>query len=186
MEKKHKEGEKMRTIVDVKKEIETLKEDLKNVVGSQTEVYTRIVGYYRPVSNWNPGKKAEYKDRVEFDSQMAADSVEVAKAAEAVLDECSEAIEGTEPIQLVVNHKGEIKNYKLFYSDNCPGCPPVKHVLKQVSMTGEEINAGTREGFEEAIRFNITGTPTVLFFNEAGELVNKAHTPAQIERLMVA
>ena len=27
------------------------------------EVYTRIVGYFRPVQNWNEGKKAEYRDR---------------------------------------------------------------------------------------------------------------------------
>lgn len=31
--------------------------------GEETEVYTRIVGYYRPVKNWNKGKKSEYKDR---------------------------------------------------------------------------------------------------------------------------
>jgi anaerobic ribonucleoside-triphosphate reductase len=33
----------------------------------KTEVYSRVVGYIRPVSQWNPGKKAEYEDRVEFD-----------------------------------------------------------------------------------------------------------------------
>ena len=27
------------------------------------EVYSRIVGYLRPVSQWNVGKKAEFKDR---------------------------------------------------------------------------------------------------------------------------
>ncbi|NDV25649.1 ribonucleoside triphosphate reductase [Desulfovibrio sp. JC010] len=31
--------------------------------GAESEVYTRIVGYYRPVKQWNEGKKAEYKDR---------------------------------------------------------------------------------------------------------------------------
>ena len=31
-----------------------------------TEVYTRIVGYYRPLKNWNPGKAQEYVDRREF------------------------------------------------------------------------------------------------------------------------
>jgi len=31
--------------------------------GADSEVYTRIVGYYRPVKQWNEGKKAEYKDR---------------------------------------------------------------------------------------------------------------------------
>ncbi|HEU6438792.1 MAG TPA: ribonucleoside triphosphate reductase, partial [Nitratidesulfovibrio sp.] len=32
--------------------------------GQTTEVYTRIVGYYRPVSQWNKGKQVEYDDRV--------------------------------------------------------------------------------------------------------------------------
>ena len=34
--------------------------------GEETEVYTRIVGYYRPVKNWNRGKKSEYGDRQTF------------------------------------------------------------------------------------------------------------------------
>jgi hypothetical protein len=29
----------------------------------QTEVYSRIVGYFRPVQNWNIGKKQEYLER---------------------------------------------------------------------------------------------------------------------------
>ncbi|NJB67707.1 ribonucleoside-triphosphate reductase [Desulfobaculum xiamenense] len=35
--------------------------------GKEAEVYTRIVGYYRPVSRWNKGKQAEYDDRVTFE-----------------------------------------------------------------------------------------------------------------------
>jgi len=30
------------------------------------EVYSRIVGYYRPVSAWNDGKQQEFADREEF------------------------------------------------------------------------------------------------------------------------
>lgn len=30
------------------------------------EVYSRVVGYLRPVGQWNPGKQAEYKDRTAF------------------------------------------------------------------------------------------------------------------------
>lgn len=33
-----------------------------------TEVYSRIVGYLRPVSQWNEGKKAEFKMRTSFDT----------------------------------------------------------------------------------------------------------------------
>jgi len=34
--------------------------------GSETEVWSRVVGYYRPVQNWNKGKKEEYKQRRTF------------------------------------------------------------------------------------------------------------------------
>jgi hypothetical protein len=30
------------------------------------EVYSRIVGYLRPVQNWNDGKKQEFNDRKPF------------------------------------------------------------------------------------------------------------------------
>ncbi len=33
-----------------------------------TEVFSRIVGYLRPVSQWNEGKKAEFKLRTTFDT----------------------------------------------------------------------------------------------------------------------
>lgn len=32
----------------------------------ECEVYSRVVGYLRPVSQWNKGKKAEWERRVEF------------------------------------------------------------------------------------------------------------------------
>ncbi len=36
--------------------------------GRDTEVWTRVVGFHRPVQSWNKGKKEEYKDRLEFDT----------------------------------------------------------------------------------------------------------------------
>lgn len=35
--------------------------------GHDTEVWTRVVGFHRPVQNWNPGKKEEFKDRLEYE-----------------------------------------------------------------------------------------------------------------------
>ncbi|RKQ88522.1 ribonucleoside triphosphate reductase [Brockia lithotrophica] len=34
--------------------------------GAKTEVYSRVVGYYRPVQNWHEGKKEEFAQRLEF------------------------------------------------------------------------------------------------------------------------
>ncbi|MEA1965142.1 MAG: anaerobic ribonucleoside-triphosphate reductase [Candidatus Aerophobetes bacterium] len=34
--------------------------------GKEAEVYSRVVGYFRPVKNWNQGKQEEFKQRVEY------------------------------------------------------------------------------------------------------------------------
>lgn len=34
--------------------------------GATCEIYSRVCGYFRPVSNWNRGKKEEFKDRRTF------------------------------------------------------------------------------------------------------------------------
>ena len=40
-----------------------LKELVKKCKGTPCEVYSRVVGYLRPVQSWNPGKKEEYSLR---------------------------------------------------------------------------------------------------------------------------
>ena len=35
------------------------------------ETYSRIVGYFRPVNQWNKGKKEEFYDRVTVDIDKA-------------------------------------------------------------------------------------------------------------------
>jgi ribonucleoside-triphosphate reductase len=34
--------------------------------GAECEVYSRVVGYLRPVKQWNKGKKEEFKQRKSF------------------------------------------------------------------------------------------------------------------------
>lgn len=36
------------------------------------EVYSRVVGYIRPVQNWHVGKKEEFKDRKTYDKVLSA------------------------------------------------------------------------------------------------------------------
>ena len=52
--------------------IAALKEELATVKGTECEVYSRIVGYYRSVKNWNKGKASEYEDRVSFEVRAAS------------------------------------------------------------------------------------------------------------------
>lgn len=48
---------------EIEKELEALKAKYNSTEGTVTEVYSRIVGYYRSVKNWNKGKTAEYRER---------------------------------------------------------------------------------------------------------------------------
>jgi hypothetical protein len=57
----------MKTLQEINTEIDALTEQLANVKGRNTEVYSRIVGYYRSINNWNKGKRAEFDVRVTFD-----------------------------------------------------------------------------------------------------------------------
>jgi len=43
-------------------EMEEIMKELKMPV----EVYSRVVGYYRPVDQWNLGKQEEFRQRLEF------------------------------------------------------------------------------------------------------------------------
>jgi anaerobic ribonucleoside-triphosphate reductase len=36
------------------------------------EVYSRVVGYFRPVANWNDGKKEEFSHRKTFTVKTVA------------------------------------------------------------------------------------------------------------------
>lgn len=40
-------------------------------LGQPCEVWTRVMGYFRPVSQYNKGKKAEFKERVNFQQEIA-------------------------------------------------------------------------------------------------------------------
>ena len=46
------------------------------------EVYSRIVGYLRPVQNWNAGKQQEFRERKKFDKAVKRDRV-----ASGIIDE---------------------------------------------------------------------------------------------------
>lgn len=48
---------------EIKNKIENLKKELAEVKGTKCEVWSRVVGYLRPVQSFNVGKKEEYSMR---------------------------------------------------------------------------------------------------------------------------
>lgn len=41
-------------------------EDIKDEERQRCEIWTRVMGYHRPVSDWNPGKQSEHAERKFF------------------------------------------------------------------------------------------------------------------------
>ena len=49
------------------------RQDKCSQCGSDTEVYSRVVGYLRPVKQWNEGKQAEFSSRKTFRLETGED-----------------------------------------------------------------------------------------------------------------
>jgi len=46
--------------------MENTNREIKDEERQKCEVYSRVVGYLRPVDQWNEGKKREFADRREY------------------------------------------------------------------------------------------------------------------------
>ena len=53
---------------EIKAELAKAKEELENVKGTPCSVYSRVVGYLRPVQSYNDGKVEEYRLRKMYDA----------------------------------------------------------------------------------------------------------------------
>ena len=150
---------KKMTNQEIDSRISELKAELENVHGRETEVYSRIVGYYRAVKNWNRGKREEYNHRVTYTypSSMPGTSGAIRSPLSTgnAETDASPGLEG-------------IASYQYFYRTTCPNCPPVKSYLKGLGYQGSEINVDMDEGFTLAGKLAICATPTVIFRDSAG------------------
>ena len=43
-----------------------MKQQLNESERTPCEIWSRVMGYHRPIESWNAGKKAEHRDRVYF------------------------------------------------------------------------------------------------------------------------
>lgn len=162
-----------RTVEAVDREIAELQQQLKEVRGTTTEVYTRIVGYYRSVANWNKGKREEYEYR-----KLFSEPEDMIKNGSRQPEFAVKEIR-TEPAEPA----GENAEWYTFFSrKSCPNCPPVRDYLKNLSIPGNSIDVETPEGMDAAIEHQVLASPTVIFFDVQGHEVFRAHNTETIEK----
>jgi len=165
---------KKRTIQQIEQEIEETKAALADVHGTETEVYARIVGYYRAVKHWNNGKRDEYNLRKMFtieDSHLSEQASSIEKP--------SATIEKINKIEKTINTENstesDFSTYEIYTRKTCPNCPPVKEFMANVDIPGTAIDVDTEEGLSQAAKNGVFASPTVIFYNNSGIETARCH-----------
>jgi anaerobic ribonucleoside-triphosphate reductase len=123
------------------------------ICGKETEVYSRITGYYRPVKNWNEGKVQEFHDRQTYLVNENENPNHVGPEASC---SCGHPEKAEAP---------KVTELLLFTQPTCPNCKMAKMLLDKGGITYKNIDATTNK--EAAQAYGITTAPTLLVPNGA-------------------
>lgn len=165
-----------RTLAQIEQEIAETKAALNDVHGTETEVYARIVGYYRAVKHWNKGKRDEFDQRKMFTLE-ASKEYDITARDTAV--ESKPAVNSVASEHPVMNT--ESVTYEMYTKKTCPNCPPVKDFMSKVEMNGRSIDVDTEAGLAEAAQKGVFASPTVIFYNAAGVETARCHNVDELE-----
>lgn len=117
------------------------------VCGKKTEVYSRITGYYRPVQNWNDGKRQEFSERKVYDVANSHFHTE-SHGCDCKKDSKAEVVGET------------LTRPVLFTRNGCPNCKTSKMMLDKAGVKYDVVNA--EEDKEKTFKYGVKKAPTLL------------------------
>ncbi len=123
--------------------------------GKTTEVYSRITGYYRPIQNWNDGKREEFKDRKVY-------NIETSHFHGA--DKCACETESVKEEK--APQETAVKGIMLFATKTCPNCKMSKMMLDKAGVKYSVVDA--EENKEVTMNFGVKKAPTLLVPTASG------------------
>ena len=139
--------------------------------GAQTEVYSRITGYYRPVQNWNDGKTQEYKDRKVYNIEKS--KLTRNGCPDAACACCEEAPKA----------EGPQDGAYLFTTATCPNCKIACAQLDKAGFAYTKLLAD--EHAELATALGVKQAPTLVVVKD-GQVVSKAAGVSDIKKMLNA
>ena len=119
--------------------------------GRTTEVYSRITGYYRPIQNWNDGKRKEFEDRKEYNIETSKFEAKQQDACECKKEEVA---------------KPQLDGPVLFTRNGCPNCKTSKMMLDKAGVIYSIVNA--EENKDLTVKLGVKKAPTLLVPNGNG------------------
>ena len=122
--------------------------------GRETEVYSRITGYYRPVKNWNDGKSQEYKERKTYNiaTSKLTHNGPIERVEACACEEKSAAL---------------ADGIYLFKSATCPNCKIAESLLDKANISYQKVLAEQNIQLTESL--GIKQAPTLVVVKN-GEL----------------
>jgi anaerobic ribonucleoside-triphosphate reductase len=139
--------------------------------GGQTEVYSRITGYYRPVQNWNDGKAQEFKDRTVYNlgaSHLKNERTVSHTVEDGKHEDTPKASNGARVM--------------LFTTKTCPNCKIAYTLLDKANIGYEKIDAEAQEDL--TMKYGIRQAPTLIVADGDGyeSFVNLSNIKKFIEQ----
>ena len=115
------------------------------ICGKESEVYSRITGYYRPIKNWNDGKRSEFEDRKTYEVK-------------------SNSVVQTQPKAEPKEEKDTTSSGKLtlLTTHTCPKCRVIRALMDEEGIPYSIKFAEDPDGEALALKHHVMNVP-VLF-----------------------
>lgn len=151
------------------------------ICGKEAEVYSRITGYYRPVKNWNDGKRQEYKNRTVYDI-IHSKSLEQKMKSYGAAEKLAEQAAGKEEPKAAAADKIEEDGMYLFTTSTCPNCKMAKEMLAEEQY--EVIDAERHPDL--VAQYGIMQAPTLLIVEDgqAQKIVNASNIQKYVDEYL--
>ena len=152
------------------------------ICGKEAEVYSRITGYYRPVKNWNDGKRQEYKNRTVYDIIHSKSPEQKMKSYGAAEKLAEQAAGKEESKAAAAADKIEEDGMYLFTTSTCPNCKMAKEMLAEEQY--EVIDAERHPDL--AAQYGIMQAPTLLVVEDgqAQKIVNASNIQKYVDEYL--
>ena len=145
--------------------------------GKDTEVWSRITGYYRPVQNWNDGKVQEFKDRKEYNIGHSHFTGGIHRHEACCCGDGTVA-HGMQPEE--VGTVSAAHTAQLFTRTTCPNCRVAEKMLDKAGFAYENLTA--EEHPDLCREYGIKGAPTLVLSD--GVHFEKYYGVAEIKKLL--
>ena len=137
------------------------------ICGEETEIYSRITGYYRPVKNWNDGKAQEYKDRKSYDigtSKLKREN----KNCGCKIENKEETIIEEDKKEIVEKRKEYQNKIMLFGTKTCPNCKIAKTLLEKANIEYSFVDA--EENKDLTKYYEVKQAPTLVIVDDENKV----------------